>query len=62
MKLQQPMQNAIASEELNVAELKQKKRLGLQEIEEKRAQKRKLTLGQLVADKMAAKVSSWGFL
>jgi hypothetical protein len=55
MKLQQPMQNAIASEELNVAELKQKKRLGLQEIEEKRAQKRKLTLGQLVADKMAAK-------
>ena len=62
MKLQQPMQNAIASEELNVVELKQKKRLGLQEIEEKRAQKRKLTLGQRVADKMAAKVGSWAFL
>jgi uncharacterized membrane protein len=62
MKLQQPMQNAIASEELNVAELKQKKRLGLQEIEEKRAQERKLTLGQRVADKMAAKVGSWAFL
>ncbi len=62
MKLQQPMPNAIASEELNVVELKQKKRLGLQEIEEKRAQKRKLTLGQRVADKMAAKVGSWAFL
>ncbi len=62
MKLQQPMQNAIASEKLNVVELKQKKRLGLQEIEEKRAQKRKLTLGQRVADKMAAKVGSWAFL
>lgn len=62
MKLQQPMQNAIASEELNVVELKQKKRLGLQEIEEKRAQKRNLTLGQRVADKMAAKVGSWAFL
>lgn len=62
MKLQQPMQNAITSEELNVVELKQKKRLGLQEIEEKRAQKRNLTLGQRVADKMAAKVGSWAFL
>ena len=62
MKLQQPMQNAIASEKLNVVELKQKKSIGLKEIEEKRAQERKLTLGQRVADKMAAKVGSWAFL
>jgi uncharacterized membrane protein len=62
MKPQQPIQNAIASEELKVVELKQNKRIGLQEIERQRAQERKLTLGQRIADKMAAKVGSWGFL
>ncbi len=62
MKPQQPVQNPIASEKLNVVELKPKKTLGLQEIEKKRAQERNLTLGQRIADKMAAKVGSWGFL
>jgi uncharacterized membrane protein len=46
-----------------VVELKHKRpQLTLQEIEQNRAQEHQSTLGQRVADAMAAKVGSWGFL
>lgn len=64
MTVQPPTQSTsapIASEEQSTA-LKRKKSLTLQEIEVRRAQEQKLTRGQRIADKMAMKVGSWGFL
>jgi len=63
MKPQQPAQNAIALKQPEVVTVEPKKpRLALKEIEQKRAEERQLTRGQRIADKMAAKVGSWGFL
>lgn len=63
MKPQQPAQNAIALKQPEVVTVEPKKpRLALKEIEQKRAEERQLTRGQRIADAMAAKVGSWGFL
>ena len=67
MNPKQPSQNSTAPVQPpvkpKVVELKHKRpQLTLQEIEQNRAQEHQTTLGQRVADAMAAKVGSWGFL
>ncbi|WP_052128457.1 DUF1003 domain-containing protein [Neosynechococcus sphagnicola] len=62
MKPQQSDPSAIAPEAPNTIALKPIRSLTLREIEHQQSQERKLTLGQRIADKMAAKVGSWTFL
>ncbi|MEP0871292.1 DUF1003 domain-containing protein [Trichocoleus desertorum AS-A10] len=63
MRAQHSTQQATTAKENKVIELRQKKTYtALQEIEQQRSQPQKLTTGQRVADKLAAKVGSWGFL
>ncbi|HEY9748069.1 MAG TPA: DUF1003 domain-containing protein [Allocoleopsis sp.] len=63
MKAQKSTQQAVTATENKVIELRQKKTYtALQEIEQQRSQPQKLTTGQRIADKLAAKVGSWGFL
>lgn len=63
MKLQTFSKSAIVTEPVNPTQAtKPRQSLTLQEIESQRSQEQKLTRGQRIADAMAAKVGSWGFL